>query len=160
MNNNRFTSYEDLENFCRTRWHLNRQIDKLYSEIKTLNDVSDIEFIDFTDNSLEKVALLEKTLRHILILTDFEAMSYSCRLRDICITLQCELNRNTFSNVEAVKNVINKVYYKQKPQKLECCNAILAYLKLVGCGYSLQPYEDLRVEFKTPKRHPPKVKDI
>ena len=160
MSNNRFNSFEDLEDFRRTRWHMNRQIDKLYNEIKTLPDVSDIETIDFTDNSLEKVALLEKTLQDMLILSDFEAMSYACRLREICITLKCELNRNAFANVEAVKNVINKVYYKQKPQKLECCNAILAYLKLVGCGYCLQPFEEFRIEVKTPKRHPLKVKDI
>jgi hypothetical protein len=160
MSNNRFNTYEDLEDFRRTRWSLNRQIDNLYNEIKTLPDVSDIEFIDFTDNCLEKIALLEKKLQHMAILSDFEAMSYACRLREICITLKCELNRNAFANVETVKNLINKVYYKQKPQKLESVNSILTYLKLVGCGYSLKPYEEFLTEVKTPKRHPLKVKDI
>lgn len=155
--NNRFNTYEDIEDFRRTRWHLNRQIDKLYAEIKTLPDVSAVENMNFLEEQDENTNILAKNLEHTAILSEFEAMSYACRLRDICIVLKTDLNRNTFSNFEMVKGVINKIYYKQKAQRIEAVLAVLCYLKLIGCSYSLIPYEELLEEVKAVKKHPPKI---
>ena len=162
MSNNRFNTIEDLNLFSlRTRYHVDKNIKKLYDERKTLPDVSNIEQFDFTEEKSNFLA--EKLLKHFNEfpeLTNHDANGYVYRLRELVVSLKTfVLSREAFANFEIVKQVVNNIYFKNKAYKIQACEAILFYLKKVGAD-NIEPYELLLEESKVIKKHPPKVKNI
>lgn len=160
--NTKIETYDDLYKIksLNTRWHCNQVINDIYNHMKSLPDVCGIETINFEDSKNNEVFVkFQKCLEKYPELNEKEKLCYSIRLREIVVALKTfKLQRETFLDIENVKDVINKMYWKMKPQKIEVCEAILWYLKKVGCqSYVLYHYELFLEQVKARKHHPPKT---
>ena len=159
--NNKIENYEDIQKIkmLNTRWHCSQVINEMYSRMKSLPDVSGIDNVDFGDFKNNEVFVkFQDSLEKYPELNENERINHSIRLRELVLILKTnKLQRETFLDIENVKDVITKMYWKMKPQKIECCEAVVWYLKKVGCPpYVSHHYEAFLEEVKARKCHPPK----
>lgn len=150
-----------------TRYAVQKEICALNKKWMKLPNVSNIENMDFTKYSIDQVnKMIDMNAKLFMeldtTLSELEAVTYSNRLKEMSIMGKIEISRDTFEDCDKIENIINHVYYKAKPAKIEAVEAVLFYLKHVGTDYALDDYEKLLEKVKARKPHPPKApyKDI
>lgn len=144
-----------------TRYAVQKEICILNKKWLKLPNVSNIENMDFAKYSIDQVhKMIDMNAKLFMeldtTLSEFDAMTYSCRLKEMSIMGKIEISRDTFEDFEKIENIITHVYYKAKPAKIDAVKAILFYLKYVGCDYDLDFYENLLEKVKARKPHPKK----
>jgi hypothetical protein len=141
-----------------TRYAIEKQITALLKKASKITDVSSIERMDFSKFSQEEVhKMVDRNAKLFTELettmSDFRAMCYACRLKEMSLMGKIEISRDTLEEFEKIENIIENVFWKAKPQKIQAVEAILFYLKYVGCDYSVDFYDELLHKVKARKPH-------
>jgi len=141
-----------------TRYAITKQIQDLYKKAAKLPDVLLLEKMDFGNFSQEEIhKMVERNAKFFTDLDttigEFQAMCFACRLKEISLMGKLEISRDSLEEFEKIENIVQHVYWKAKVQKIQAIEAILFYLKYVGCDYSVNFYVELLHKVKARKPH-------